>query len=392
MRQIKYSFGMLALLLIVIAASCLPKEQPAATTAPAGKIPTIAVPQPPAAQAWQQQWNDKLAAAKKEGKVVIYSSANPQTRTALAGAFKDKYGIEVQFVTGIGAEIVTRFVTEWRTGIRLADLIIIGAPDLLNQVKPLGSLENLKTKLILPEVAENKGWRWEKVPFIDKDSRVLAFLAGYSTVIAVNTDLVKDGQVKSYFDLLAPEWKGKILLSDPTVPGTSNEWVAFMLLNALGMEKGKEYMSQFVKQAPVLMRDTRLTVDWVSRGKNPLVVGPHRQAVAEFQNAGAPIKWLRLAEGGLISPAGGCVSLPLEGSNPNSAVVFLNWLLTQEGQTVFYKNYGTPSARSDVSTEGLDPASIPVPGEKVFIPDEEWWSARAKLPPLIREIFGSLMQ
>lgn len=367
--------------------ACTPALSPAAPTEGATtKAPGASAPK----QGWEKQWDELIGRGKKEGKVTIYTSANPATNTAIAAAFKEKHGIETEFVVGKGNELVMRFSKEYSAGIRLADVIIIGASTLI-EVKSTGALDALASYLVLPEVSDAKSWLGNKLPFFDKDSKIIAFLAFYTPPVVVNTSMVRQDQIKSYYDLLKPEWKGKMAMADPTVSGTSKTWVSYMMLRELGKEKGKEFMEKLIKQEPFITRDDRLIVEWVTRGKYPLVIGPYSQAVSELQLAGAPLKWIKMTEGGYITPAGGGIGLFTQRPSTNAAVVFFNWLLSKEGQAIFAKNYGAPSARLDIPPDVVDPATVASPGEKIFIADEPFYLEMAELTPVINEMFRPLV-
>ena len=62
--------------------------------------------QPAANPGWETDWKKTLDAAKKEGKVNIYSVASSSVRTDLTKAFLQKYGLQLEFVTGRGAEFI----------------------------------------------------------------------------------------------------------------------------------------------------------------------------------------------------------------------------------------------------------------------------------------------
>lgn len=373
----------MVLLLGLTLAACTPGGGPSTTQTSPGKPAGAPAPE---LRTWEKQWEETVKAARKEGKLVFYSVTNPQTRAAVTSAFKEKYGIEVEWTMGAGGEISRKLLNEWQAGLKIADVFNSGFSILF--LKQTGALQPLGPSLILPEVLDKNLWLGNKLPFVDKAEQVVAFLAGYSTYLLINTEMIREGQIKSYVDLLNPEWKGKILMYDPTLGGGSSEWVAMMMINVLGMDKGKEFMVKFKSQEPMIIRDTRLTAEWVARGKYPMVIGAYKQGVSEFLAAGAPLKYQKVAEGALISASGGMLGRINGGPNPNATTVFVNWLLSKEGQTLFSKTYGFPSARRDVPTEGLDPALLIPPGEKVIVPDEDWYVAKDKLLPVIKEAFG----
>ena len=208
-----------------------------------------------------------------------------------------------------------------------------------------------------------------------------------------NTQAVKAEEIRSYYDILLPKWQGNIVMGDPTIAGVSQSWFLLMLQRILGMEKGADYMRQLVEQKPVLTREDRTAVEGVARGKYQLAIGLHPPTVAEFRRMGAPVEPLRMIEGTPTTASMGNVSVLDKNPHPNATVVFLNWLLTKEGQTVFSQSLRMPSARVDVTTEGMDPYYVRQPGEKVFSNyEEELAQLQGKMAPMVKEIFAPLLK
>ncbi len=348
--------------------------------------------QPKKAASSGSNWDLVLQAAKGEGALIVYSTANPATKQALTKAMKDKYGIAVDFIIGRGEELVQRIVTENRAGLFLGDLVMAGVPTLTQNLKPTGTMAALDAALILPEVADPARWQGKKLPFQDKEHQIIAFANKSGSHVAVNLDSVVPEDIKSYRDLLHPKWKGKIVMDDPTATGAADQWSQLMLV-LFGNEKGKEYLQQITKQDLVLLRDKRLVVEWVARNKYPVAIGADAQTYSEFRAKGAPISFLKLNEGSATTASGGCIAMLKRAAHRNASLVFLNWLLTKEGQTIFQKTFGAPSARLDVDMTGIDPAFIPQEGEKLISTvSEEWWAGTAGRIEIIKRIFKPLMQ
>ncbi len=385
--------ALISALLFLLALGC-----GAAQVTPAGPEATqksTSVAEKPAAvtAAWQKRWEDALQAARKEEKVVLYSSLGGETNPAMARAFRDKFGIDLEFVTGSGADISAKVLNERRAGLYLADAFIVGAGELIPSIKTAGVLDPMEPALILPEVIDPAAWNIGRVPFLDKDRSVIAFIAGYRDYVFFNSNMVKETEIRSYQDLLNPKWKGKMVLFDPSRSGSGSTWFSMMLMEVYDRQKGADYMRQFVKQEPVITADGRLHVEWVARGKYPVGVAGRRESTSEFVALGAPIGWAsNMVEGGEISPGTGCMGLANRPAHPNGASVFVNWLLSKEGQDVFVKAFGSPSARKDASTAGLDPAMIAKPGQKVYIANEDFYMAKPEMVTLAKQIFGDLLK
>ncbi len=355
-----------------------PKSDPNATSQPPA----------PAKAAWIEKWDKMVKAAKDEGSVRIYTSQSPDIRTQLSNAFKQKYGIDVEFVTARTPEIAQKVVSERRAGLYLADGFIGGSSLQVLMLKPSGLLEPIEPALIDPEVANPKLWRDNQIPFFDGDHTSIGFSAAYKRYIYINTEVVKPGDISSYRDLLKPQWKGKIALDDPNMGGSGTYWVT-VLSYLWGQEGAKSYLRDFQKQDVAVVRDIRQLAEWVARGKYPVAVALRTEVVQNFKIAGAPVTSVEKNEGGLISAGGGGIGLASKAAHPNAALLFVNWLLSKEGQAVFAKAGAVPSARTDVSTEGLDPDLFPPAGEKPFREDEKWIAESAKAADIFNEVFGA---
>ncbi len=148
---------------------------------------------------------------------------------------------------GRSAEVTPKLVRERSAGLYLADVIGAGATSMILETKPTGILAPLEPMLVLPEVMDPKVWSGGQL-FIDKGKFIKPMSADFSRSVARNTDLVKEGEIKSLLDLLDPKWKGKIVLSDPTAGGggAGNSWLTLMV-TVWGLEKTKDYLRQFVK-------------------------------------------------------------------------------------------------------------------------------------------------
>ena len=60
----------------------------------------VSVPAWAQGNGWEKKWNKILAAAKKEGKVVVKGDDDPKTRLELPARFTAKFGIPVEYIGG----------------------------------------------------------------------------------------------------------------------------------------------------------------------------------------------------------------------------------------------------------------------------------------------------
>lgn len=336
------------------------------------------------------QWENLVVEAKKEGKLMIYSSQLGPIIRSTGDAFEKKFGIGVDFLIGRGEELTQRIQMEKGAGLHVADLIIAGGTTLLTTMKPLGLLGKVEPLLVLPEVTDPGAWITGAVPFVDKDRTTLTMVASYQRYVMVNTEFVKEGEFTSYKALVNPKWKGKMSFYDPTLTGSGNAFLTFLAMDAWGLDETKEFMRQLVKQEPAMTRDRRLSVEWVARGKYPIGIAPSRDVAVEFMKLGAPVVFAKAAEGGKIGTSGGGLGMPVTVPHPKATTVFLNWLLSREGHNKFIRIYGQPGTRRDAPREGIPSDLFPEPGEKAYPEKEDAILFQGEMVKIAREIFAPL--
>lgn len=385
------AFVVISLLLVLalfLIAGCAPKNiAPAIAPEPVSKASTN-ISQSGSGE-WQIRWGNLLKEAKKEGILSLYSTSGGEIRDAIAKPIQDKLGIKLEFITGKGAEVSQRLVAERRSGIYLADVYIGGSTTILTQMKPAAMLDPLEPEVFLPEALSPQSWNGGGLRWKDKDKTAISFITFAVPPLTINTTLVRPDEIKSYKDLLNPKWKGKIILNDPTVAGVG---LRFFLI-AGGIIMGYDYMKELVKQQPIILRDQRQQVEWIAQGKYAIVVTTKPETVADFVQAGAPLAYVTPVEGMWTSSGSGNIALMNKAPHSNAARLFINWLLSREAQVIFSKAYGAPSARADVPTEGLDPATLVKPGIKYIEGDsEEVELGSIEQRKLAVEIFAPLMK
>ncbi len=339
----------------------------------------------------KQSWDALVAAAKKEGTVSLYALWRPQTRVAITEAFKAKYGIDVEFSPfSRGAEMSARIQTEQRAGLYLADVYGAGSNTFISVLKPTGVLGQIEPLLELPEVLDGKKWTTGRVPFVDKDKTFIAMISSLQRNIVYNTDMIKKGEITDYPDLLKPQYKGKIVMNDPTVTGPGGDFMIHLSVNIWDLPKAKDYLTQLVgPQQTVVERDNRIQVESVTRGKYPIGVAPNPDNMSNFLQMGAHLDVVHFKQGVRVTSAAGAVAVPVKQPHPNAAKLFVNWLLSKEGQAVFSKGFGNPSLRADVSTEGFNPMFLAQPGEKVFPDSESFLMRTAEVLKMAKDVIGA---
>ena len=363
-----------------------------------GNFPLCTALKPASAQAaesdkanWKQKWEEMVAAAKKEGNLTVYTTAGGADVRKTSAAFTEKYGIKVDVLSARGPELVQKMEAQHRAGKNEVDVIIAGGTNLVFQMKPKGYLDKLDETLILPEVTDPKAWISGAIPYIDKEHYAANIVASFARPLIRNTNLVKEGEISSYKDLLKPRWTGKIVLSDPSIPGSSNSMMG-VLAAVWGVEGTKEFLRQLTKQELAITRDLRQQVEWVARGKYEIGLGTHGATVAEFIKLGAPVYPVMVVEGGEITSMSYGLGLVNKRPNPHAAAIFANWVLSREGHAVLVRNAGMPGSRVDGPREGIPPIFFPQRGEKFFFNMEEDFRRQTAMLKVAAEILSPVLK
>lgn len=337
---------------------------------------------------WQVEWQTTLSMAKKEGRVVLYGPPGTDARIALTEGFEKAYPyIRLEYVAATGANIAPRILGERRGGIYLVDIHMGGTITILSSLKSLAA--PIEPLIILPEARDTGAWVGGKFDFSDNEGKFnLVFTNSVKIPVLYNTQIVEHSKLKgaSYWEFTKPEWKGKVLLTDPRTAGPGLGGATFYYSTP---ELGLEFMKSLAKNGVILHRDQRLMAEWVGRGKYPVQLGPSELESRSLQRGGLPLDYVvDLKESSYISAAFGSVIFMDKAPHPNTGKVFLNWLLTRDGQTTWSKVSGYPSRRLDIPTDHLDPLTIPKPGTKyIYIYKEAQVETGNTIGDLIKEIF-----
>ncbi len=381
--------GLSLFLVFMFLVSCQPAVAPtiqSPTAGTKGPAPTIAVTKAPGA------WEETVAKAKQEGKVVISTSHTPEVRQALSKGFKDAFGIELEFVGGgKGAELGRKLLTEREAGLFVQDIYMGGTTTILTALKPAGAIDPLEPVFMLPGVVDKKLWMGGDFLWADREHKIVVMVLmptpGQSSII--NVTLVKPEEVRVYDDLINSKWKGKIVLNDPTVQGPGLRFVGVVAAKV----KSWDYMRELAKLEPMINRDQRLQVEWVARGKYSIGLGMQTDLPTEFIAAGAPIVEIIPEDDFTASAGPNDLALINKAAHPNAAKVFVNWILDKEGQTILSKASGMASIKTDVATDHLAPARRLNPAKKYFIVDhEDYIMTETESMAKAKEVFGRLLQ
>ncbi|MDP6559769.1 MAG: extracellular solute-binding protein [Candidatus Binatia bacterium] len=296
---------------------------------------------------WAAQWEEIVAAAKKEGKVVSSIPASAKLRKQLEKAFEDRFpGIDLETVSGRGSKAVRRIADEIKAGVHYFDAHIGGTSSMLTGLVKKKIAEPIEHYMVLPEVKDPKNW-WGGHIYADSSKRfAYSFTAYLSKNFWYNADKVNPKDLRSFNDLLDPKWKGQIGFYDPRRPGAGSSTWSFMM----GI-KGEKFLKDLLAQDIQVTRNRRALAESLAKGKLAITIGLTYYFFRPFVESGLPVKPLpTFKEGTYASGGSGTLGIPKSPPHSNAAKVFVNWLLGKEGQEVWTKAMGQPTRRLDVDT------------------------------------------
>lgn len=278
--------------------------------------------------AWAQSEDELVRGAKKEGKVVFWSSMRIDDSKALASGFEAKYPfVKVDIFRAGGEQIVNRAIAEHLAGNTTYD------------VPNAFALKVLQNRGMLQPYAAPEAAHYP-TGFKDPQHYWVSLYSGYN-VIGYNTKLATQGEApKDWGDLLSPRWKGKL--------GMDNEeyfWYAGMV-KYWGEEKGKRYMESLARQELQWRSGHALLADLMSVGEFPVAVVVYPDHIEQMKAKGQPVEWVKTTDPILVNLAP--IGIAAKAPHPNSAKLFMNYSISKEGQDIL-RTRNRISVRRDVS-------------------------------------------
>jgi ABC-type Fe3+ transport system substrate-binding protein len=281
-----------------------------------------------------------IEAARKEGEVIAYGNLDAVAAQSIADGFMKKYPfIKASPVRVSGAGIITRVDAEARAGKVMSDVIDSGQ---------LGMLALMDKKMMARYRSPQREFYREG--FKDREGYWTAYMTNVM-VSAYNTRLVKKEEAPSRLeDLLKPRWKGKLAMDSQ-----SYVWFGTMM-QFLGAETGLRFMKKLNEQDLRHVRGRRLASQLAAAGEFDMTVETNLNSVLTFAGVGAPL-WFAPIQPLFYSPS--LVFLPQGAPHPHAAALFIDYLLSEDGQRVIVTTnrmaaHGKVRGKEAEMVEGLD--------------------------------------
>lgn len=289
-----------------------------------------------AAPAHANNHESLIDGAKKEGSVTLYTSMTVDQAQKLNDAFRAKYPfLKIDMFRAVGERLLTKIMTEAQAG-RFEFDVVQSAETQAYFLKK----RNLLGRYLSPGVKHlTRG-------FVDPEGYWAAIYM-MPNVIGYNTRMVKRAEVPvSDDDLLHPKWRGRIGMD-----GTKPEWFAWKL-KRMGQEKGLAYMKRLGAQEFRLYSGLTILTGLLAAGEFPLVLNTYLHNAEDAKRKGAPVEWV--AQDPLFTkfqPIG----IGSKAPHPNAAKLFVDFMLSEEGQKIIASFGRVPTRRGTPTTvQGLE--------------------------------------
>jgi iron(III) transport system substrate-binding protein len=293
------------------------------------------------------------AGAANEGELSVYTAMGLDDFNTFTKGFNKLYpDIKINVYTGTGEKAVQRALTEYQAGEHSVD-VIFGPTTDIGYLAKARYLQQYKS----PNIPEGT------------DQDALGGVPVYVNrfVLAWNTKRVSASDVpSSYQDLLDPKWKGSIGIEAGDVP-----WMA-TLLQDWGEDQGKSYFEKLRALDPFVQDSHTTLAQLVASGEVPMSPTVYDYDAEGLKRDGAPIDWKPLDP---LVAYPYVISLPSQAPHPNAAMLFIDYMLSKEGQQGI-ADLGRTPANPEVppKLDGLKSMSrIPITAV-----DPVTWSERTK--------------
>jgi len=274
----------------------------------------------------------RVEAAKKEGKVVWYTSLALPTAEKIGKLFEAAYpGIKVEVQRTGSQRILQRVMQEQQANLKLVDVI---------HTSDAGHFVMLKEKKLLMKYTP-AGVDAFPAGFKDKDGYYFTLRATVN-VIAYNTKLVSAAEApKTWKDLLDPKWKGKLVTAHPGYSGVISTHVL-----ALVHLHGWDYFKQLAQNKLMLVQSAVDPAGVVASGERAVAVDGGDYYYYQMKKKGNPIEVVYPKEGVplVVSPTAIASFAP----HPNAARLFTDFTFTRELQQVMADSEGLYTGHPEV--------------------------------------------
>jgi iron(III) transport system substrate-binding protein len=278
-----------------------------------------------------------MAAAKKEGKVVWYTSTPVATAQKLAKLFEADSGIKVELFRSGGSAILSRFMQEYDAKLIAADVLTTSDPAAANAMAKKGMFVAFKPAA------------FDKIPDAAKDANGyhVAQRLNMITIFARDDKIAAGDLPKTWTSLVEPKYKGKMVMSDPSFTS-----LQLSVVGTLSNKLGWSYYENLRKNDIMVVQGNEQILDNMKRGERLIAAGALDSYAADARKEGHKIKTIYPEDGTFVIPSP--TSIVKGSPNPNAAKAFADFMVGEKAQKLFPEDGGY-AARVDVAPPAGSP-------------------------------------
>ena len=262
----------------------------------------------------------QIEAAKKDGRLVVYGTMQTDIFELLQKSFQKKTGIAIDYWRTSATKVMERSLSEARAGKALFDLVMATEDTMRIMLK-----EGILAKYDSPM---NKDFPKDSI-----DPQLGPRARNHIIGILYNKSIVKPADApKTLEDLVKPQYRGKLVMADPTLHTTTAQWLA-NLHKLIGADKAEKFVRDLAAMKPTLVESFNPAAERVTSGEFPIGI---TYVYYVYLNGikGAPVDYVRT--GKFLGDAS-YLSLFHKAPHPNAAKAFIDFFLDEESMTTMAK-------------------------------------------------------
>ena len=277
-----------------------------------------------------------VEAAKKEGKLVFWHTVNEPDVVKFAKLFTDKYGIKAEWERLLPGKALPKLEAGLKSNTLDLDAWLMSDISIMYDQQKKGRL----LQYLSPELKAYAG-EYKSNP----DGSWTTYYINASPMMYSTRFVKKEEAPRTWLDLLDPKWKGQIGFR-PSNSGSQYTWW-YTLRDLLP----KDYFDRLGKNQPRAYESSNQLMDDVQRGEIKLGGTVSIFQYAKAREVNQPVDVVLPTEG---VPSGiEVVGILASTRRPNAAKLFVDYLLSREGQQAWNDIQGSYSARKDYTNKDL---------------------------------------
>ncbi len=262
-----------------------------------------------------------IEAAKKDGKLIVYGTMQSDIFELLQKSFQKRTGVAIDYWRTSATKVMERALTEARAGKALFDLVM-STEDTQRIMLKEGILAKYESPM-------SKDFPKEAI-----DPQLGPRARNHIVGVMYNKSAIKPADApKSLEDLVKPQFRGKLVMADPTLHTTTAQWLA-NLPKLMGKDRSDKFIRDLAAMKPVLVESFGPAADRITTGETPIGITYVYYVFLNGQK-GAPVDYVR-GDYRLLGDAS-YMSIFHKAPHPNAARAFIDFFLDDESMNLMAK-------------------------------------------------------